>query len=167
MNCTQCQIEFDRLLDKRVDDVTAGLVRQHLAACPGCASEWRDHEAAWIAFSAVPEIEPSSNFVACVMGRLDRAESEMPVRAWFFPAWWRWAAPVMATAVLLVAGTGWWMNFQRDGEQAVSHELVAELPVVQHLELLKDFDIIANLDQIAPLPEHDPVEEMLNALWNS
>lgn len=167
MNCTQCQAEFDHLLDGRLDAPAGAQVRQHLADCPGCAAAWRDYEVAWAAFASVPEIEPSSNFVARVMNQIDRVENETPARVWLFSMPWRWVAPAMAAIMLLAAGAGVWMQAQHDADQAVSQELAANLPVVQHLDLLKDFDIIAELDRIAPQPEHDPIEEMLNALWNS
>lgn len=167
MNCTECQVEFDRLLDGHVNAQEGVLLRKHLADCPDCAASWRDYEAAWLAFASKPEIEPSSNFVARVMSQLERVERESPAHPWFFPMPWRWVAPATAAIVLFAAGTGVWISFQRDADQAVSHELAANLPVVQHLDLLKDFDIIADLDRIAPLTEHDPIEEMLNALWNS
>ena len=167
MNCTQCQTEFDRLLDGRLDARTETLLRKHLADCPDCGAAWRDYEGAWAAFVSVPEIEPSSNFAARVMSQLDRVECEMPARAWFFPLPWRWVAPATAAVMIFAASIGVWMNVQRVAEQAVNQELATNLPVVQHLDLLKDFDIIANLDRIAPLPEHDPIEEMMKALWNS
>lgn len=167
MNCTQCQAEFDRLLDVPVDGPASAAARQHLAACPVCVAAWRDYESAWIAFKSLLEIEPSSNFVARVMNRIDCEERETPARPWFLPMPWRWLAPATAALMLLVAGTGVWLNFQRDADQATNHELAANLPVVQHLDLLRDFDIISELDRIAPLPDHDPIEEMLSALWNS
>ncbi len=167
MNCAQCQAEFDRLLDGPMDVRDSSSLHKHLADCPDCAAVWRDYKGAWAAFASEPEIEPASNFVARVMSQLDRAERESPACAWFFPLLWRWAAPATAAIMLLAAGTGVWMNFQRDADQALSQELAANLPVVQHLDLLKDFDIIADLDRVAPVTEHDPIEEMLSALWNS
>lgn len=167
MNCTQCQAEFDGLLDGRLDIQTDARLRKHLADCHDCAAAWRDYKDAWAAFAAVPEIEPSSNFVARVMNQVDRVEREEPARPWFFPLPWRWVAPATVAVMLLAAGMGVWISTQRDADQTVSHELAANLPVVQHLELLKDFDIIANLDRIAPVAEHDPIEEMMKALWNS
>ncbi|MBI5686187.1 MAG: hypothetical protein HZC54_14030 [Verrucomicrobia bacterium] len=167
MNCTECQVEFDRLLDGRLDAPAGELVRQHLADCPGCAAAWRDYEVAWAVFASLPEVEPSSNFVARVMNQIDRVEREMPARVWFFPVPRRWLAPAVAAVMLLAAGAGVWMKAQHEADQVVSQELAANLPVVQHLDLLKDFDIIADLDRIAPQQEHDPIEEMLNALWNS
>lgn len=167
MNCTECQTEFDNLLDGRADGLAGAAARRHLADCPDCAAAWRDYEAAWTAFASQPEVEPSSNFVARVMSRIDRETVGMPARGgWFGLPWWR-LVPAMASAMLLVAGAGVWMTAQHEAEQAVNQELAANLPVVQHLDLLKDFDIITELDRIAPQQEHDPIEEMMNALWNS
>ncbi|MFZ2642896.1 MAG: hypothetical protein WA117_18015 [Verrucomicrobiia bacterium] len=167
MNCTQCQAEFDGLLDGRLDVQRDALLRQHLADCPDCAAAWRDYKGAWTAFVSVPEIEPPSNFVARVMNQVDRVERETPARSWFFPLTWRWVAPATVAMMLFAASMGVWMSTQRDADPTVNPELAANLPVVQHLELLRDFDIIANLDRIAPVPEHDPIEEMMRALWNS
>lgn len=167
MNCTQCQTEFDRLLDGPPDAPAIAAARRHLAECPGCAAAWRDYEAAWAAFASMPEVEPSSNFVARVMNQIGREESEAPQRGGFFVLPWRRFVPAMAAAMFLVAGAGVWMTAQHEAEQVVSQELAANLPVVQHLDLLKDFDIIAELDRISPQQEHDPIEEMMNALWNS
>ncbi|MCX6900046.1 MAG: zf-HC2 domain-containing protein [Verrucomicrobia bacterium] len=167
MNCIQCQAEFDRLLDGRLDSQTETLLRKHLEDCPDCGAAWRDYEGAWAAFVSVTEIEPSSNFVARVMGQLDRVERETPAHPWFFPLPWRWVAPATAAVMLFAASIGVWMNVQHDADQAVNQELAVNLPVVQHLDLLRDFDIIANLDRIAPFSDHDPIEEMLKALWNS
>lgn len=166
MNCMQCQAEFDRLLDGPLDAAASAAARRHLADCPGCAAAWRDYEAAWAAFASAPEVEPSSNFVARVMQQIDREERETPARGWFFAWPWRRLAPAMA-AVMLLASAGLWVKVQQDADQVVSQELAANLPVVQHLDLLKDFDIIADLDLIVAPQEHDPIEEMMNTLWNS
>lgn len=167
MNCAQCQAEFDRLLDGPAADPASALARQHLAGCRDCAAAWRGYEGAWKAFLSAPEVEPSSNFTARVMGQIDREERERATRPWFPLIPWRWLAPATAAVTLFVATTGIWTTYQRDAEQAVSQELAANLPVVQHLELLSDFDVISNLDRITPQLDHDPIEEMLNALWNS
>lgn len=167
MNCAQCQAEFDSLLDGPLDVSASAAARQHLAACPDCAAAWRNYQGAWTAFKSLPEIEPSSNFVARVMSQINREEREAPAWTWSFTLPWRWVAPASAAVMLLVASAGVWMNFQHDAEQTINHELAANLPVVQHLDLLRDFDIISELDRIAPLPDHDPIEEMLSALWSS
>ena len=167
MNCTQCQAEFDRLLDGPLDGPASAVVRRHLADCPDCAAAWRAYEAAWAAFVSIPEAEPSSNFVARVMSQIDREEAGAPARGWLVHLPWRRLVPAMAAALFLVAGAGVWMAAQHEADQIVSQELAANLPVVQHLDLLKDFDIIADLDRIVPSQEHDPIEEMMDALWNS
>jgi anti-sigma factor RsiW len=167
MNCAQCQAEFDRLLDGPAADPASAPARQHLAACPDCAAAWRDYESAWKAFLSAPEVDPSSTFTARVMSRIDREERKQAERPWFPLIPWRWLAPATAAITLLVATTGVWTTYQWDADQAVSQELAVNLPVVQHLELLSDFDVISNLDRISPQLDHDPIEEMLNALWNS
>ncbi len=167
MNCTQFQAEFDRLLDGQLDARTSESLRAHLANCPDCAAAWGGYEGAWAAFASAPELEPSSNFAARVMSGIERVERELPARVWSFPRLARWFAPVTAALALFAAATGIWTHYESDADQTASQELVVNLPVVQHLDLLNDLDIIANLDRLAPPPEHDPIEEMMSALWNS
>jgi anti-sigma factor RsiW len=163
MNCNLCQQEFDRLLDAQLDAGTTARVRQHLAECPACAGAWRDYERAWQAFVSAPEVEPSCNFVARVMNQLDADERQQPVRVWLWPPVWRWAFATAAAALVLAAGAGLWLKSDR----LVNHELIAELPVVQHLDLLTDFDVISNLDRLAPSVSAEELELLLSNLWSS
>ncbi|MCX7826712.1 MAG: zf-HC2 domain-containing protein [Verrucomicrobiae bacterium] len=163
MNCNLCQQAFDRLLDAPTDDGTTARARQHLAECPACAAAWRDYERAWQAFVSSPEIEPSSNFVARVMNQLDAGEREQTAWRWFRLPVWRWAFATAAAIAVLAAGAGFWLKSDR----LVDHELIAELPVVQHLDLLTDFDVIDNLDRLKPSVSVEELEMLLSELWKS
>jgi anti-sigma factor RsiW len=167
MNCTQVQTCFDRWLDGQLDAPTGEQLRAHLAGCPDCAAAWRAYEGAWGAFATAPQLEPASNFTARVMSGIERVEPEPVTRVGSLPRLVRWLAPATAVLALCVVMSGVWMRNGSDADQAVSQELVANLPVVQHLDLLSDLDIIANLDRLVPPPERDPIEEMMSALWNS
>ena len=164
MNCNLCQQEFDRLLDVQLDAGTTARVRQHFAECPACAAAWRDYERAWQAFVSAPEIEPSSNFAARVMSRLDTDDREQPAPVWFRLPVWRWTLATAAALLVFAAGSGLWLTWSY---RAVNHELIAELPVVQHLDLLTDFDVISNLDGLRPSVSPEEFEWLLSELWRS
>ena len=167
MNCAEFQTGFDRLLDGQLDVQTSRLLRAHLENCPDCSAAWRAYESAWKAFASMPEMEPSSNFTARVMAEAGRMGRVPPARGWFFPQLARWLVPATAALALFVGAVGVWKHYEADADQALNQELVVNLPVVQHLDLLSDLDVIANLDRLAPPSEHDPIEEMMSALWNS
>ena len=164
MNCNHCQQEFDRLLDGQLDAGMTIRVRQHIRDCPACGAAWREYESAWQVFVSAPEVEPSSNFVARVMNQLDAADREKPVRFWFFLPAWRHVLATAAAVLVFAAGAGLWFGARAD--RAVTHELIAELPVVQHLDLLTDFDIISNLDRLRPSISSEELELLLSDLWS-
>ena len=163
MNCNACQLEFDRLLDGQLDAASTDVLRNHLAACAVCASAWSDYQLAWRAFAASPELEPSSNFAARVMSQIDIADREAPANILPFPVMWRWATAAAAAMVVLSVSLSSWLHGGYGSD--LNHELLAELPVVQQLDLLKDFDVINNLDQLAPPTDEldDLVDELLNS----
>jgi Putative zinc-finger len=163
MNCNTCQFEFDRLLDGQLDAMTADHLRSHLAACPACATAWRDHQAAWKAFVSSPELEPSSNFTARVMNSIDAMPEEAPANIISFPALWRWTS-VAAAMLVVAASVGFWLQVR---SSYPSRDLIAEFPVVQKLDVLRDFDVIQNLDQLAPPTKNDELDELADDLLKS
>lgn len=165
MNCNNCQLEFDRLLDGQLDAASTDDLRNHLAACAVCASAWSDYQGAWLALVSSPELEPSSNFTARVMSQLDVADREAPAFILPFPAVWRWTITAAAALVVFAASISTWLQVSYSGYP--THELLAELPVVQQLDLLRDFDVINNLDQLAPPTGADELDDLVDELLNS
>jgi len=172
MNCNQCQNDFDGLLDGRLDEPVVRAVQTHIASCSDCGRAWREHEAAWAAFAATPELEPSSNFVARVLIAIDAADREEPVSRWqiVWPRFLRLAAAGAATAIAVGIASLGLLHDQTSlakFDPRLHHELLTELPVLQNLELLKDFDVIRNLDQLAPPVEMDEIDLMLQEILST
>ena len=164
MNCSNCQCEFDALLDGQLAGDAEAVVRQHLANCPDCDAAWRDCEAAWKAFASAPDLEPSSNFVVRVMNAVAAAENS-PAPRWL-PGW-LWPLPRFATiaataAVLFSIGFGY---YRLNSNQVSYRDLLAEMPVVQHFDLLRDMDVITNLDEL--VPQSDEIDSLMNEVWSS
>jgi len=97
------------------------------------------------------------------MSQLDAEERQEPARVWFGLPVWRWAFATAAAVAVLAAGVGLWPKNDRQ----VNHELIAELPVVQQLDLLTDFDVINNLDRLKPSVSAEELELLLSELWKS
>jgi anti-sigma factor RsiW len=172
MKCNQCQNDFDGLLDGQLDEPAARAARAHIASCPACATAWRDYEAAWTAFAASPEVEPSSNFVARVMIAIDAVDREEPASPWqiAWPRFMRLAAAGAATAIAVSIASLGVLHDQTSFAKAdprLHHELLTELPVIQNLELLKDLDVIRNLDQLSPPVDMDEIELMLQEILST
>jgi len=172
MNCKHCQIEFDALLDERLDATAANTVREHLASCPACGAAWQDYQAAWNAFAGSPEIEPSSNFVARVMSTLGTAEDAQPASAWtlVWPRWLRLSTAAAATAAIVtVASVGFFHKELTLAmlDQRLHQDLLTELPVIEHLELLKDLDVIRHLDQLSLTVDMEEIEMMLQEILST
>jgi anti-sigma factor RsiW len=172
MNCQHCQNEFDTLLDDQLDAPSAGAVRAHLATCAACGAAWRDYQAAWNAFSGSPEIEPSSNFVARVMGAIDAADQAAPASNWtlVWPRWLRLSTAAAATAIIVIVASVGFLHKQITLamlDQRLHQDLLTELPVIEHLELLKDLDVIHHLDQLSPAVDMEDIEMMLQEILST
>lgn len=171
MNCQRCQNDFDTMLDGRIETPAAEAARAHIAACPACATAWHEHEAAWAAFTATPDLEPSSNFVARVMNALD-AEDRKPASRWqlAWPRFMRLAAAGAATALAVTIASIGLLQEQAGFarlDPRLHQELLTELPVIQHLEMLRDLDVIRHLDQLSPPVDMEEIELMLQEILNT
>lgn len=138
-----------------------------LAAHPESRQELAEEEALNKWLDALPNAPLSSNFTAQVLAAVaqeqrtaDRAKAAAP---WWTPLVVRWRRAVPAFAMVLAVVVFVSLQWRQSAEQtAVAHSMVvvSSAAAVPSVDVLKDFDAINRLGQVAPAADL----ELLTAL---
>ena len=135
---------------------------RHLAACPECAASLASHRELLRALAAsVPE-PPAVHWGAYRRELRARLAARRDGR----PVWRRWRVALvpltagLATALLFLTIHGVGRRGEPRDVAALEEtligrhlEIIREAPVVEHLALLEDLEIIRQLDRVAPRAE--------------
>ncbi|HEY7413544.1 MAG TPA: zf-HC2 domain-containing protein [Vicinamibacteria bacterium] len=106
MSCASVRRRFSSFRDRDLPGAQARTVEVHLAACPACASRWRQYTAALDGLGSAPRLHSPDGIAQRVLARLE-VETRGPGLALLYrPAW---AArplilPSLVTALLVFAG---------------------------------------------------------------
>ncbi len=114
MNCPEVREAFSDLYDGALSGTSLADVGRHLDDCPACRAEWEAFRRAMEALNGLADEEPSRDFAARVMARIEA------------PRWWQRAAaalllplrvklPIHAAALVLLGLAGLWVS-QRSPE---------------------------------------------------
>ena len=135
-------------------------IERHLASCAACAEALASHHDLLSALaSSVPTPPPlhSEAYRRQLRGKLDeRLEGRTPWRRWrvvLVPATAAVAVALLAVTVLRSDDPRGRRNGAGVDETAHHVEVIRAAPVVEHLELLEDLDVIGQLDRLAPKVE--------------
>jgi anti-sigma factor RsiW len=141
-------------------------VVQHIARCPQCARELKEVEAVRGLLARWPEPEPGAEARGRAWQELQAARVA-PARqtaAWVWPAspairpLIRYALAVAAVVVVAVLVT---ISWERRADMGVPEEMLAELPVLEDMDMLQVYDVLTeweNLEALTAL-EGAPVNE--------
>ena len=160
MNCERIETLLIAYLDGRVGDAERREVETHLDACAACRARAEEFRRVWGVLDEVPEVEPTLGFDARVRQRLV-AEPKPRLLEWLIPS------PRLAFAVsLLLVLSVWVSSFPPVAvpDQAANARAEEEFEMIQNLQVLEDYEVLANLDALsavpAPRPATKPNREM-------
>ena len=144
-------------VDGELPDGLRREVEEHLAGCPSCAQELAELEATRALLERWPVAEPSAEARSRAWDELQgrRQPTVAPVAG--RPVWaralLRYALPLAAAAAVLVVVTVPW---GAENGAAVPDELIAELPVLENLEMLEALDVLTEWDNLQALAALEP-----------
>jgi len=132
-------------------------VEAHLAECPSCAQELAELEATRTLLKRWPAPQPSaearSRAWGALQGRAQPSAARSAGRRVWVRALVRYALPLAAAAAVLLVVTVPWGG---DNGAAVPDELIAELPVLENLEMLEALDVLTEWDNLQALAALEP-----------
>lgn len=56
--CHEIHVSLPALVAGELDDDVRAAIEQHLAYCPGCQFEWREHEVVWRCLAECADVDP-------------------------------------------------------------------------------------------------------------
>lgn len=168
MSCAEVESFLERFLSGKLSGAEARHIRGHLASCPRCASNLIAEDRVELLPALDEEIEPSEDFRARFMARLETHRAQAARRpadtSQGFPSSWRalfrnWtlsnrlaAAGALAAIVAFGVYVGTYQSPQPSpdgnlGDIAIAENLplLRDMKVIESLEFLEDFDAIQNL----------------------
>ena len=74
MLCREARVELPALVAGELDATSRAAVEQHLAFCPGCQFEWREHELVWRCLTRCENVEPPAILKDRVLKEIERHE---------------------------------------------------------------------------------------------
>jgi len=137
-------------------------VAEHLGQCPRCARELEELRLTRSLLErwAVPDPAPEAR--ARAWQALRRDGGGVPERVGAGPGWFRpvvrYALPVAAVALVAVLATLFLKTAfrEREGPLAVPDEVIAELPVLENLEMLEALDVLTEWENLQALAALEP-----------
>ena len=131
-------------------------VAEHLAGCPACARELEELRLAHSLLERWATPEPSSEARARAWRALRRERRPAAQPARERPGWVRplvrYALPLAAGVLLVVLVT---VHRERRGP-TVPDEVIAELPVLENLEMLEALDVLTEWENLQALAALEP-----------
>ncbi|MBN2339729.1 MAG: zf-HC2 domain-containing protein [Acidobacteria bacterium] len=159
MNCKLAVDNLKALMEGELPADEARETRRHLLSCPSCSAGLSPEEWVEILPGMEEEVEPSSDFAREFYRKLDRRREAGRTRRWSIP----WGRPMrLAGAGALVLAVLMGVMLVRlpwDGrtvsgpavepgmEETVA--ILKDMGVLHHLDLLEDFETIADLGALA------------------
>jgi anti-sigma factor RsiW len=124
-------------------------VAEHIARCPECARELAGLEAVRGLLQRWPVAEPGAEARGRAWRRLEGAEAAPSRRrvAWLRPLI-RYALPIAAVAVVAVLVT---ISWKPATDTAVPEEMLAELPVLENMDMLEVYDVLTEWENLEAL----------------
>ena len=155
MNCRMAQDNLKALVEGELSAAEARDTREHLASCPACSANLSPAQWVEVLPGLEGEIEPSPGFAHDfyreVRRRRDAGRVPRPDMAWARPARLAGAGALVLVVLLGVfAGRLPWGGLGPSGPagEPGTEETVAilkDMGVIHHLDLLEDFETIADL----------------------
>lgn len=149
--CRQEQL-LSAYLDGELPDAQADELKMHLAECPDCRRALEAFGRSDTLIRDLPSLEPSAQFDRTFWEKIETLESGSRYRLWavyLFRGWrplWVGAIATLAVAVMIYFG----------GRSPLSPE---EVFIAEHMEFLKDYDVIGQLELLEHLDAIDAINE--------
>ena len=159
MNCKLAVDNLKALMEGDLPADEARETRRHLLACPSCSARLTPEEWVEVLPGMEEEVEPSADFARGFYRKLDRRR-EAGRAPWWSVTWARPGHLAGAGALVLVVLLGVILGRLPWGARTMSgpavepgmEETVAilkDMGVLHHLDLLEDFETIADLGALA------------------
>lgn len=149
MNCERMETRMVAFLDGRLGTAERREVEAHLAECAACRTRAEEFRALWGVLDAAPALEPSAAFDA----RLRQNIAAEP-RAW----WLGWLVPsprmAVAAALLVILSISILSLApppETETAQVVQNPSEEEFKIINNLQLLEDYDVLANFEVLSEL----------------
>ena len=165
MNCAEIKNHMEKFLNGSLGGAQSRRIRAHMASCAQCVSSLTENDRIEALASRDEAIEPSPDFHARFMSRLESHRAAKDARLQRSSPWWRlflnWnlgrqlaAAGALAAVVLTAVYLGKYRtpdpaappNAMNDIAIAENLSLLQDMRVIENLDLLEDFDSIQNLN---------------------
>lgn len=148
MACTMSE-HLVAYLDGELAGALREEVAQHVARCPQCAQELKELEAVRGLLQRWPVAEAKAEARDRAWRRLQGARVAQPRRraAWLRPLF-RYALPIAAAVVVAVLVT---ISRQRPTETTVPEEMLAQLPVLENMDMLEVYDVLTEWENLEAL----------------
>ncbi len=153
MNCAQTKNLMKEFLNGGLSGAEARSVRAHLSSCSHCASALGEIDRIEVLTAMDEEIEPSRDFHARFMSRLETQRATQVSRPQSSASWWslflnwnlgRQLAVVGALAAVLFIGV--YVGKYRTTESVPAPGTIGDIAIAENLPLLRDMRVIENLD---------------------
>ena len=107
MNCQQVQKSFSNYMDGTLNSTRTDQIREHLASCDACRSEWQVYQSLLQGLHNLPPVEPSESFDQKLQQRLREQSLTQRPMWWFleFPS--RWVIPSLVGVLLILSFGGY------------------------------------------------------------
>jgi anti-sigma factor RsiW len=160
MKCRRCRQSFSALLDGELSPAERAGVEAHLASCAACATGLAQLRRALAQLDQHQDLELSPDFEAGFQRKLARAGQQDQDRSsrrrwWRIPALGLAAAAAAAAIVLLV------VHRDQPTPRAPSRIALADIALASRLELLRDYEVISNLDGLENFTVVSQLHELL------
>lgn len=153
MDCVEVKNQMEQFLNGSLGGVQARSIRAHLATCCHCASSLTENNRIEALASRDEVIEPSPDFHARFISRLEGHRARKNARLRGSSPWWRlflnWnlgrqlaAAGALAAVVL----TAVYLGKYRTPDPAAPPIVMNDIAIAENLSLLQDMNVIENLD---------------------
>jgi len=148
MNCQRIETLLIAYLDGKARESERRDVELHLAACAACRTRAEEFRRLWSVLDEAPLHEPSPAFDARLRERI-AAEPKPGWLAWLVPSP-RWALAISLLVVLSVWISSLPPATPPAGQAALQSE--EEFKMIKDLEVLEDYDVLANFEPLSELP---------------
>jgi hypothetical protein len=170
LKCSKIQKNLNGYLSGELSEREKEQIKSHLKECPECSQEVTALEDLNKKIDQLDELAPTPEFEARFWRKVEEAEKPKPVRQWFSPLQWtsgmKWGLSTAFVALFIlgiyVAREGFQIPSRQKGIDS-SHEIAEiekDIDFYQHYEIIKEIDILVNLDrdesegEMGKLPEN-------------
>jgi anti-sigma factor RsiW len=148
MSCRRMESRLIAFMDGRANDSERRAVQSHLKDCAACRARVEGFEGVWNMLGELPAHGPSEAFDARLRARLAAEPARPSFWAGILPS------PRLALAVTVIAVFSLWLSSRPvpNVPQSSPNAAESEFRMIQDLQVLENYDVLASLDVHSQLP---------------